>query len=73
MYWLEPFVEVATPRGRMGYGPVKPSDVSGLFSAGLPAGGYHSAPSRRSSMKSPTSSASSVSSSPAAASSIRSR
>jgi formate dehydrogenase iron-sulfur subunit len=39
--WLEPFVEVATPRGRVGYGPVKPSDISDLFSAGLVAGGYH--------------------------------
>jgi formate dehydrogenase iron-sulfur subunit len=42
MYWLEPFVEVGIPGGRMGYGPVKPSDVPGLFGAGLPSGGYHS-------------------------------
>jgi formate dehydrogenase iron-sulfur subunit len=41
MYWLEPFVEVGTPGGRIGYGPVKPSDVPGLFSAGLLAGGHH--------------------------------
>lgn len=41
MYWLEPFVEVDTPSGRMGYGPVKPSDVPGLFSAGLAGSGYH--------------------------------
>lgn len=41
MTWLEPFIEVATPRGRVGYGPVKVSDVPDLFSAGLPAGGYH--------------------------------
>ena len=28
-YWLEPLVEVATPAGRIAYGPVKASDVAG--------------------------------------------
>ncbi|GIJ45432.1 formate dehydrogenase subunit beta [Virgisporangium aliadipatigenens] len=30
MFWLEPLVEVETPAGRIGYGPVAPSDVDGL-------------------------------------------
>jgi formate dehydrogenase iron-sulfur subunit len=41
MMWLEPLVEVETAEGRIGYGPVKPADVEGLFDAGLPAGGAH--------------------------------
>jgi formate dehydrogenase iron-sulfur subunit len=39
--WLEPLLEVATPQGRIGYGPVKAGDVAGLFEAGLPEGGAH--------------------------------
>ncbi len=39
--WLEPFVEVATPRGRVGYGPVRVDDVAGLFDAGFLDGGTH--------------------------------
>ena len=35
MLWLEPLVEVETPAGRVGYGPVKPSDVASLFEAGF--------------------------------------
>ncbi|HZA12633.1 NADH-quinone oxidoreductase subunit NuoF [Mycobacterium sp.] len=35
MLWLEPLVEVATPHGRIGYGPVAPSEVDGLVAAGL--------------------------------------
>jgi formate dehydrogenase iron-sulfur subunit len=27
MYWLEPLVEVATPKGRIAYGPVSSRDV----------------------------------------------
>jgi formate dehydrogenase iron-sulfur subunit len=38
MLWLEPLVEVATPGGRIGYGPVAPEDVPGLM-ANL--GGQH--------------------------------
>jgi formate dehydrogenase iron-sulfur subunit len=35
MLWLEPLVEVDTPAGRIGYGPVQPEDVDGLLAAGL--------------------------------------
>lgn len=35
MLWLEPMVEVVTPRGRVGYGPVAPEDVDGLLAAGM--------------------------------------
>ena len=41
MFWLEPMVEVATPSGRIAYGPVAPGDVAGLFDAGLLEGGAH--------------------------------
>ena len=34
MCWLEPLVEVATPAGRIAYGPVAAEDVAGLFAAG---------------------------------------
>ena len=39
--WLEPLVEVATPQGRMGYGPVSPSDVQDLISGGMLDGQAH--------------------------------
>ncbi len=39
--WLEPLVEVETPEGRIGYGPVLADDVPGLLAAGLPGGGAH--------------------------------
>lgn len=35
MLWLEPLVEVETPEGRVGYGPVAPEDVDGLVAAGM--------------------------------------
>ena len=35
MLWLEPLVEVQTPAGRVGYGPVQVEDVDGLIAAGL--------------------------------------
>lgn len=41
MFWLEPLVEVATPAGRVAYGPVAASDVAALFDADLLAGGQH--------------------------------
>jgi len=41
MLWLEPLVEVATPSGRIAYGPVVPADVAGLFDAGFATGGAH--------------------------------
>lgn len=33
LYWLETLVEVATPQGRVAYGPVQPADVMSLFDA----------------------------------------
>lgn len=41
LFWLEPLVEVETPRGRIAYGPVAASDVPGLFAAGLLKGEDH--------------------------------
>lgn len=40
-YWLEPLVEVLTPRGRIAYGPVSGAEVAGLFDAGFLGGGAH--------------------------------
>ncbi|MBK1784970.1 formate dehydrogenase beta subunit [Prauserella cavernicola] len=41
MLWLEPFVEVETERGRVGYGPVTPEAVPGLVAGGLFEGAPH--------------------------------
>jgi len=41
MMWLEPFVEVVTAHGRVGYGPVTTGDVAGLFDADFLDGGAH--------------------------------
>ena len=41
MFWLEPLVEIRTDHGRIAYGPVRPSDVTGLFDADFLAGGAH--------------------------------
>ncbi|CAN7694514.1 formate dehydrogenase [Variovorax sp. LjRoot130] len=41
MFWLEPLVEVATPAGRIAYGPVAPEDVASLFDAGFLEGAAH--------------------------------
>ena len=41
LYWLEPMVEVMTPKGRVAYGPVKPSDVKSLFDSGFLSGDQH--------------------------------
>lgn len=41
LFWLEPLVEVATPEGRIAYGPVSPEDVAGLLDAGLLTGAQH--------------------------------
>lgn len=38
LFWLETLVEVDTGSGRVGYGPVEPEDVPGLFDAGLADG-----------------------------------
>jgi formate dehydrogenase iron-sulfur subunit len=37
LLWLEPLLEVETPKGRVGYGPVTPADVKAIFDAGLGA------------------------------------
>jgi len=41
LMWLEPLVEVATPAGRVAYGPVGADDVAGLFDGGFLDGGAH--------------------------------
>ena len=42
MLWLEPLVEVETPAGRVGYGPVAAADIPGLMDADMLDGGEHS-------------------------------
>src|SRR5262245_36398405 len=41
LYWLEPLVEVATPLGRIAYGPVAAADVPGLFERSFLKGWDH--------------------------------
>jgi formate dehydrogenase iron-sulfur subunit len=41
LFWLEPFVEVATDKGRVAFAPVQPKDVAGLFDADFLNGGAH--------------------------------
>ena len=41
MFWLEVLLEVETPAGRVGYGPVTVADVPGLFDAGFLTGAAH--------------------------------
>ena len=41
LFTIEPLVEVETPEGRIGYGPVYPEDVPGLVAAGLFEGKPH--------------------------------
>ena len=41
MFWLEPLVEVETPRGRVAYGPVSADTVPGLFDSGFLEGKPH--------------------------------
>lgn len=51
LFWLEPLVEVVTPEGRIGYGPVEAHEVASLFDAGFLQGapiGCASVPPRRS-------------------------
>lgn len=38
LLWLEPLVEVATPAGRVGFGPVSAADVGALFDSGFHEG-----------------------------------
>ena len=41
LFWLEPLLEVATPQGRVAYGPVTEDDVPALLDAGVLTGGPH--------------------------------
>ena len=41
MHWLEPLIEVETPQGRVGYGPVGAADIPGLVDAGMLEGKQH--------------------------------
>ncbi len=41
LFWLEPMIEVATPNGRVAYGPVVPGDVTSLFAANFLHGALH--------------------------------
>jgi len=41
LFWLEPFVEVATEKGRVAFAPVQPKDVPGLFDADFLHSGAH--------------------------------
>jgi formate dehydrogenase iron-sulfur subunit len=37
MVWLEPLLELETPEGRIGFGPMRPADVAGLFEGDVQA------------------------------------
>ncbi|MDT3685385.1 MAG: NADH-quinone oxidoreductase subunit NuoF [Pseudorhodoplanes sp.] len=41
LHWLEPLLEVETPKGRVAYGPVEEGDVVSVFEAMLAEGGEH--------------------------------
>ena len=41
LFWLEPFVEVSTDKGRVAFAPVQPKDVASLFDADFLHGGSH--------------------------------
>jgi formate dehydrogenase iron-sulfur subunit len=41
LFWLEPLLEVETPTGRIGYGPLTVADVKSMFDANIFAGGTH--------------------------------
>jgi formate dehydrogenase iron-sulfur subunit len=41
MHWLEPMLEVATPQGRIAYGPVELSDIESVFDAMAAGGTVH--------------------------------
>jgi formate dehydrogenase iron-sulfur subunit len=41
LLWLEPLVEIETDDGRVAYGPVRASDVAGLFDADFLTGAQH--------------------------------
>src|SRR5882724_8287574 len=40
LFWLEPLIEIETPGGRIGFGPVATKDIASLFADGLPAASH---------------------------------
>jgi formate dehydrogenase iron-sulfur subunit len=40
LHWLEPLVEIATPAGRVGYGPVTAADAASILDAALTHGAH---------------------------------
>src|SRR6185312_929116 len=38
LYWLEPMIEIATPKGRVAFGPVTEGDAASVFDAMLADG-----------------------------------
>src|SRR5882724_4868441 len=40
LFWLEPLIEIETPGGRIGFGPVATKEVASLFADGLPAASH---------------------------------
>ena len=34
LYWLEPLIEIETPQGRVGYGPLSSGDAAGVLDGG---------------------------------------
>ena len=42
-FFMEPLIEVETPRGRVGYREIRPTDATSLFDAGFLSGGDHPA------------------------------
>jgi formate dehydrogenase iron-sulfur subunit len=41
LFWLEPLVEIATPAGRVGYGPLTAADAASVLDAALTEDGAH--------------------------------
>lgn len=41
LFWLEPLIEVATPNGRIAYGPVSVNDIPDLLNCGMLMGREH--------------------------------
>ncbi|MBI1213033.1 MAG: formate dehydrogenase [Alphaproteobacteria bacterium] len=41
LHWLEPLIEVDTPKGRIGYGPVAVPEIAAVLDAGMLKGQHH--------------------------------
>ena len=57
LYWLEPLVEVATPAGRLAFGPVTAAAAAGVLDAALAHAGRRTSVARAIPKTSPGSSA----------------